>query len=108
MKSVTQLTPELALEIAGVETVVFVDASVEVSRTTVTPLETADLKPSVMTHFADPPTLLAMTGTVGAIPARAFAVSIPVSDLGLGCELSPLTETGVAEAVERVTDLICE
>ena len=93
---------------AGVGTVVFVDASVEVGRTTVIPLVAGDLAPGVMTHYANPPALLAMTGTVGAAPTRAFSVSIPVTDLGLGFELSPTAERGVAEAVELVTDLICE
>jgi hypothetical protein len=63
---------------------------------------------SPVTHFADPGTLLGMTETVGPIPERAFLVSIPVADLGLGMELSPISEIGVGRAVDLVTDLICE
>ncbi len=108
VRSVSQLTPELALEIAGVETVVFVDASVEVTSTTASPVVANGDTASAMSHYTDPAALLAMSGAVGAEPHKAYTVSIPVADLGLGLELSPLTELGVSEAVDIVTHLIGE
>ncbi len=107
-RSLSQLTPELSLDIAGVNRVVFVDASVEVSETTLTPVAAAETEQSAWTHYTTPQSLLAMTGTVGQIPARAYTVSIPVADLGLGMELSPITAAGVDKAVDLITDLICE
>jgi hydrogenase maturation protease len=108
VRSVSQLTPELALEMAGADRVIFVDASVEVARTTLgtVGLETADDSP--WTHFTTPAALLAMTGEVGPVPAHAHTVSIPVADLGLGIDLSPIAGAGVEEAVTLINQLICE
>ena len=108
VRSVIQLTPELALDIAGVDTVVFVDASVEVSETTADPVVAESLDPSATSHFSTPGTLLSITATVGAVPGRAVAIAIPVTDIGLGMELTPMTEMGVAEAVEMITALIVD
>ncbi len=106
VRSVMQLTPELALEIAKVDTVVFVDASVEVDETTATAVETEAVEPSAMTHYSTPGVLLGMTATVGDVPTRAVAISIPVTDIGLGMELTPMTEIGVDQAVTMVTEIV--
>ncbi len=107
-RSLSQLTPELSLEIAGKSHVVFVDANVEVTKTTLTPVGAASGEESTWTHYTTPQSLLAMTSTVGPIPSNAHTISIPVADLGLGMELSPITAAGVEEAVKLITDLICE
>jgi hydrogenase maturation protease len=107
-RSLSQLTPELSLEIAGATQVVFVDASIDVAKTTVTPVVADTAEESPWTHHTTPQSLLAMTGTVGPVPQSAHTVSIPVADLGLGLELSPISAAGVDEAVELITDLICE
>lgn len=106
VRSVAQLTPELALEITGFDTVVFVDANVEVSETTSAPVSAVTVAPSAMTHFSNPESLLGMTASIGPVPPRAFTVSIPVTDLGLGFELTPMTEIGVVQAVDIVTSLL--
>ncbi len=106
VRSVMQLTPELALEIAEVDTVVFVDASVEVAKTTSTPVVAEPVDPSAMTHYATPGSLLGMTATVGPVPTRAVAISIPVTDIGLGMELTPMTEIGVDQAVSMVREIV--
>lgn len=106
VRSVAQLTPELALAIATVDTVVFVDASVEVAETTATTVTAEPVSPSAMTHFSTPASLLGMTATVGPVPSQAIAISIPVTDLSLGFELTPMTEIGVAKAVDMVTSYL--
>ncbi len=106
VRSVLQLTPELALEIAEVDTVVFVDASVEVSETTATPVLPDAERNSPMSHYSTPESLLAMTATVGTPPSNAVAISIPVTDIGLGMELTPMTAIGVDQAVAMVTDIV--
>ena len=108
VRSVIQLTPELALEIAEVDTVVFVDASVEVMQTVAAPVAAEAVDPSAISHFSTPASLLGMTATVGAVPSRAVAISIPVTDIGLGMELTPMTEMGVDEAVSMVRELVTE
>jgi hydrogenase maturation protease len=108
VRSVMQLTPELALEIAAVDTVVFVDASIDVTKTTLEPVDVAPIDPSAMTHYNTPSTLLGMTAMVGDVPSTAVAVSIPVTNLSLGLELTPMTEIGVDQAVAMVTSLLTE
>ena len=106
VRSVIQLTPELALEIAEVDTVVFVDASVEVTETTAAPVTPESPDPSAMSHYSTPGTLLGMTATIGRVPSTAVAISIPVTDIGLGLELTPLTEISVDQAVGMVREIV--
>ena len=106
VRSVIQLTPELALEIAEVDTVVFVDASVEVTETTAAPVAPESPDPSAMSHYSTPGTLLGMTATIGRVPSTAVAISIPVTDIGLGMELTPLTEISVDQAVGMVREIV--
>lgn len=107
-RSLSQLTPELSLDIAGVSRVVFVDASIEVAETTLAPVVAVDAEKPGWSHYTTPETLLAMSGTVGPIPQSAHTVSIPVADLGIGMELSPISAAGVEKAVELITSLLCE
>ena len=107
-RSLSQLTPELALEISGVSRVVFVDASTEVTATTLTPVVPAAAEESGWSHFTTPETLLAMTATVGPVPQSAHTVAIPVANLSLGMELSPICAAGVDEAVALISELIGE
>jgi hydrogenase maturation protease len=104
--SVMQLTPELALDIAGAEVVVFVDASVDVAKTTMVDVVAEPAPRGAMTHYSTPGSLIEMTASVGRIPQRAVAISIPVTDLGLGTELTPSTELGVEEAVSLILGLL--
>lgn len=105
VQSVAQLTPELALTIAGRRLVVLVDASVDTRELTV-----SDIDPSrgsgVMSHHGDPGTVIAMAASVGALPTRAVLVSIPATDLGMGFTMSPTTATAAARAVTAITDLV--
>lgn len=106
VRSVAQLTPELALDLAGRSRVVFVDASVDTDRVTVTRVDAGNGGRGIMSHHGDPAGLLALTGTVGEVPPEAYVVSIPAADLGLGSDLSATTRLGVDEAVALVAALI--
>ena len=108
VRSVPQLTPELALDLSGRSVVVFVDASIDDVDVVVRPVDAADSGPTTMSHHGDPASLLAMVPSVGEPPQRAYLVSIPASDLSLGFDLSPRTEAAVAEAVEAVTALVSD
>lgn len=106
MRSLSQLVPELALQIAEVDAVIFVDASVDAVEATASPVVPEPVDPSATTHYADPATLLGMTASIGPVPAKAYVVSIPVTNLELGFDLSPPTAQGVETAVDLVVDLI--
>jgi len=106
VRSTTQLTPELALEMTGTTTVVFVDASIQDEDVTVRLVEQSPDPPRSMTHHGDPAALLSMVAAVGPPPETAYVVSIPASNLGLGFDFTPRTEAAVAEAIEVVTELV--
>ena len=106
VRSVMQLTPELALEMAGCDRVVFVDASVAVAETTMRAVTEEPAPAGAMTHQASPGALLGMVRTMGTTPPEAVVISIPVTDLALGMELTPMTEIGVEQAVEHVLKLV--
>ena len=102
VRSLSQLTPELSLEIAGRERVVFVDASVDTDELKVEPVAAGDPGGGVMTHHGHPASILSLVGTVGDQPGEAFVISIPAENLGLGFELSERTQAAVDEAIEII------
>ena len=98
--SLPQLTPELTLQIADADCVVFVDASVNVTKTTLSSLRAEAGEQSAWTHFTTPGMLLAMAGDVGSAPECAYAISIPAADLGLGFEGSQGSDVQLLRADE--------
>jgi hydrogenase maturation protease len=103
-----QLTPELAAPIASAERVVFVDASVGEADSVLM----QDLAPNqslqIISHAADPRSLLALTKqTFGCSPPASW-LSIPVQDLDFGDELSPLARKGMEEALEKLRKMADE
>lgn len=105
VRSVSQLTPELALDIAGRHRVVFVDASVDADVLSIEPVTAGNPEAGVMTHHGDPASLLALVSHVGDQPSEAVVFSIPASDLGLGFGLSERTQRAVDEAVEIIVGM---
>jgi len=96
------LTPELAEPISRAQVVMFVDAAVdaprEVQRRKLAPAESSQ----VMAHAASPATLLALARDVFGHAPEAWWLTIPVAELGIGEELSPLAQQGFEQAVEEV------
>lgn len=105
VRSLVQLTPEVAAELTGRRLVVFVDAAVDVSEVRVEHLDPVDVAP-VTTHHVDPRGLLALCRLLGDPPAEVVCVSIPAHDLRIGTALTEATRRGVAEAAGRVLDLV--
>jgi hydrogenase maturation protease len=105
VRTISQLTPELTLEIAGRAKVVFVDADVDATELRTRKVVAGSAGDRVMTHHGDPATLLELTATVGEAPAEAFVVSIPATNLEMGFEFSPPTAMAVVEAVDFIIEL---
>ena len=105
VRSVHQLTPELALDLDARELVVFVDAAVDVAELVVRGLPSGAAGTSG-SHHVDPPALLALAACLGWAPDRAVVVHIPVVDLDIGTQLSPATSREVERAVVAVVDLL--
>lgn len=96
------LTPELADPISRAGTVIFVDAAVdasdEVQWRRLEPNETSQL----MAHAADPRTMLALARDVFERTPEAWWLTIPAVDLRFREELSPETQLGFEDAVEKI------
>jgi hydrogenase maturation protease len=96
------LTPELAEPVSQARTVVFVDAAVDAPRTVqMRPLAPA-ASSQVMAHAASPATLLALARDVFGHAPDAWLLTIPVRELGVGEELSPLAQTGLKIALREI------
>jgi hydrogenase maturation protease len=94
------LAPELAATVAQAHTVVFVDATVDAPRE----VQLRKLHPAaasqVMAHAANPATILALARDVYGSKPEAWLLTIPVENLALGEQLSPLAQSGLDFAVQ--------
>lgn len=104
VRSVHQLTPELALDLAGRDQVVIIDAAVDVTEVAVRSIDPATIEPA-FSHHLDPTALLALAARLGARPRSLVVVSVPAYELEIGTQLSPATAEAVAEATTRVLEL---
>jgi hydrogenase maturation protease len=106
VQSVSQLTPELAIDIGAARRVVFVDANVDVAAMTVAAVAPGEAGPAIMTHHGDPASMLSLAKTVGEVPAEAVTISIPALNLNLGFELSEPTGHAVSRAIEFIRAMV--
>ena len=102
------LTPELAEAVSQARLVIFVDAAVDAPREVqirkLAPAATSQL----MAHSANPATVLALARDVFGHAPEAWWLTIPVEDLRLGEELSPLAQRGFRRAVRAVKECAVE
>jgi hydrogenase maturation protease len=100
------LTPELAEAVSQARVVIFVDAAVDAPRE----VQKRKLAPAgssqVMAHAASPPALLALARDVFGHAPEAWLIAVPVEDLGMGEELSPLAQRGFKRAVQEVRNCV--
>jgi hydrogenase maturation protease len=106
VRSQSQLTPELALDITRADVAVFVDASVDCEELTVHTVRPGEPGSQSMSHHTDPARLLLLAGDLGRVPPDTYVVSIPASNLELGFELSPRTAAATEEAVDAIKEIV--
>jgi hydrogenase maturation protease len=106
VRSQSQLTPELALDITRTDVVVFVDANVGCDEMTIRPARPGEPGSQSMSHQTDPAALLLLARDLGRVPSDVYVVSIPAGNLELGFELSAETAKGVEEAVDTITEIV--
>ena len=103
--SCPQLTPELAEPISFARRVIFVDAALDGSQD----VQLRSLAPAdssqIMAHAADPQTMLALARDVFGHAPEAWLIAIPVENIELGEELSPLAKAGSEKAIEKIVAL---
>lgn len=96
------LIPELAEALSHARLVIFVDAAVDTPREVqLRKLAPADSS-QIMAHAASPATMLALARDVFGHAPAAWWLTIPVEDLGVGEEFSPLAQRGLETAMQEI------
>ncbi|MFB2772465.1 hydrogenase maturation protease [Pelatocladus sp. BLCC-F211] len=105
--AVHQLTPELAEALANTDLVVFIDACLmsESSQVQIESLSPASFN-VIAGHTADPRSLLALTQALYGYCPQAWWIKVPGVNFELGDRLSPIAETGVAIALQQITQIV--
>lgn len=96
-----QLTPELAESLAEVDRVIFVDASLEGTQVEIREVS-PDSQPAVLGHSLTPALLLGMTKWLYDCCPRAWLISIPGEEFGLGEALSESVEEAMTQVLGRL------
>jgi hydrogenase maturation protease len=102
-----QLTPELAADIAEVELVIFVDATLaaiapDVRVSPLKPLSSVEIR----SHMSDPRMLLNLAQTLYNHCPKAWWITIPGENFELGDTISPLAQRGMTQAFKQIDSLI--
>jgi hydrogenase maturation protease len=106
VRTLHQLVPELAAELAEAQLAVFIDARVGPSRKRVTMARLVpSANPQVFGHWADPGALLTLASAYGQAPA-AVLVSVTGQDFGLGEGLSGVAAANARRALRLAQNLI--
>ena len=100
-----QLTPELAEPISQARGVVFVDADMNAGMVKSNSIDAAKTN-QCLGHVADPRSLLTLSLQVFGKSPPAWALGVPVEDLGFGDGLSQRARDGVQSAVAQIKELI--
>ncbi len=101
--TVHQLTPEVALEMAGADEVLFQDADALAESVT---LERIDLNEVPLpagldgSHRLTPRTLVALAMRLYGFAGRAYLFRLPAVEFGVGSSLSPMAEGSARQVCE--------
>lgn len=107
--SVTQLVPELAVDVVHADNVVVVDASVDVDELTVSELDVDEHAPATAstTHHLTPASLVRLARLLDGVPPTSVTVvAVPAHDLAFGETVSASTATAIDDAVALLTHLV--
>jgi len=104
-RTVLQLTPEMAEGIAPHDTVVFVDADVNVSEPQIEVVNSLPCS-SPLTHVPRPVEIVALARRLFGFSGSAYICRIPVSDFSEGQKLSPGTEKLARQAARQIERLL--
>jgi hydrogenase maturation protease len=107
-----QWTPELAEEIAGAETVLFIDCTLDCApgQIVLREIQPAPLVPGLVTHHIGAPELLAITRDLySAAPRKAVLLTVGAASVQIGEGLSPAVRAAMpdAEALLELTVQQC-
>jgi len=101
LRRVLQTTPEIAAEIAGYDSVVFVDADLTAPSLMMGPVNESALCTS-LTHASTPPEIVALSRSLFGFAGTALLCRLPVDDLSSGEGLSRRAKESAALAVSEL------
>jgi Ni,Fe-hydrogenase maturation factor len=104
LRSVQQLLPELAGEIAEANLVVFLDAAIDCDRLSLEAVLEPEAPPA-LTHVSRPSEIVALSRALFRFKGLAFQCRIPVADFATGEKLSPSAAVFAEEAARMLLDL---
>lgn len=102
-----QLIPELAEKIAKFATVIFVDASLQTQKVTLTTIHDKPISKN-WTHHLTPASIIHLTEFLYQTKLQAYLIHIPIENLNFGEKISNLAEEGKQEALEIISNIINE
>jgi hydrogenase maturation protease len=107
VRSVCQLVPELAAEVADAQVVIFVDALADsrCSAVELAPVRAEEIT-EWGTHSADPRTLLALTLAVYRRTPEAWWLKVPGWNFDFGGGLSSAAKENIRQAIVHIEKLI--
>jgi hydrogenase maturation protease len=108
VRSMHQLTPELAFDASRVSLLVLVDAAADVAagEVVVTHLDPMTVAGEALTHHLDPVGLVGLAQELWGAAPTVIVVSVGVSSLEIGDRLSPVVEGAVPRAADAVAAII--
>jgi hydrogenase maturation protease len=103
-----QLTPELALDMAGASLVVLVDAEsgMEPGAIAVRRLERSADGGAAMSHHVAPESLLVLAWELYGSAPETWIVGVGVAQVEVGDELSPVVAAAIPEVVDAVAGIV--
>lgn len=107
VRTLHQLTPELAEPLAAARRAIFLDAHPASRGPHVRVRRLHPAAPTAhLAHTCDPQGLLALAQTAFGRSPEAWWITIPAADFSFGAPLSPLTARGLADALATVQRLL--
>jgi hydrogenase maturation protease len=105
--AVHQLTPELAETLANADVAIFIDACLTSASSSVQVISLSPDSNSIIAgHTANPRSLLSLTKAVYNYCPPAWWIKVPGVNFDIGSSLSPVAETGIAIALEKIAQII--
>jgi hydrogenase maturation protease len=108
-RTVLQLTPEMAEEIARYDAVIFIDASigagVDAEQVRLEPVDTSG-STSPLSHVSSPAQIVALARSLSGFSGKAYTCRLPVSDLSEGEGLSRSASRFAEQAALEIDELM--
>ncbi len=105
IRSVHQLTPELAPDLAAFDTVVFIDADIDARAASLDPLEPTPSRGAPLIHSLAAGDVLLLARKLYGFAGRAYLCRLPVADFD-GTELTPTAQAAVEDAAALLGEFL--